>query len=150
MDSASVPTSTKAPCSGVRLRKRVMRPIESTPTTGQNTSSKKKNTLRMPMTALRAMTAHAATSSARQLNEDLLQLWLVHLQVAHLDTVLGERPQQLRHPLVGIVHRALDPAVGLGAAEDTGGLAQPGRPRLKLEGHHVAESDLALEPLRGA
>src|SRR5215470_6874154 len=121
MDRASVPTRTKAPCSGVSPRNRVIKPIDSTPTTGQNTSSKKKNTLRTPMTALRAITAHTFTSSARQLNEDLLQLRLVHLQIAHLDAVLGERPQQLRHALLGIVHGALDPAVGLGAAQDAGG-----------------------------
>src|SRR5438094_257563 len=150
MDRASVPTSTKAPCSGVSPRKRVMSPIESTPTTAQNTSSKKKNTLRMPMTVLRAITAHAATSSARQFNEDLLQLGLVHLEIAHLDALLDERPQQLRHPLLGIVHRALDPAVGLGAAQDTGGLVQPRRSRLQLERHHVAEPDLALEGVGGA
>ena len=47
-------------CSGVSSRKRVMSPMESTPTTGQKSSSKKKNTLRMPMRALRTTTAHAA------------------------------------------------------------------------------------------
>src|SRR6185503_18517669 len=118
-----------------------MRPIDSTPTTGQNTSSKKKNTLRTPMTALRAITAHAATSSARQLNEDLLQLGLVHLEIAHLDAVRGKRSQQLGHALLGIVHGALDPAVGLAVPQDAGGLAQPRRAWLQLERHHRAQAE---------
>src|SRR3989454_1408558 len=52
-DSAMVPISTKDACSGVRWRNRVMRPMESTPTIGQKRSSKKKNTLREAMSALR-------------------------------------------------------------------------------------------------
>src|SRR5262245_36437203 len=150
MDRASVPTRTKAPCSGVRPRKRVISPIESTPTTGQNTSSKKKKTLRMPMTALRAITAQTFTSSARQLNEDLLELRLVHLEIPHLDTVLGERAQQLGHALLGVVDRALDPPVGLAAAQDAVRLGEPGRSRLELQRHHRAQPELALERIGGA
>src|SRR6266446_9088534 len=69
-----VPISTKDACSGVRWRNRVMRPMESTPTIGQKRSSKKKNTLREAMSALRTTTAQTASSSARQLNEHLLEL----------------------------------------------------------------------------
>src|SRR6266850_7981194 len=103
-DSAIVPTSTNAPCSGVSPRKRVMRPIDSTPTTGQNRSSKKKNTLRTPMRVLRTTTAHEASSSPRQFNEDLLQLGLADLQVADLHALGAQQPQQLRHALLGLVH----------------------------------------------
>src|SRR4029453_19603761 len=105
------PNSTNVPRPGVRPRKPVMSPIDSTPTTGQNRSSKKKNTLRMPIRALRITTAHAARSSARQLNEDLLQLRLPYLKVTHLHALRLKRPQQLGHALLGVVHRALDPAV---------------------------------------
>src|SRR5215475_15700053 len=108
-----VPTSTNVPCAGVSPRKRVMSPMDSTPTTGQNRSSKKKKTLRMPMRALCTTTAHAARISARQLNEHLLQLRLAHLEIAHLHALVLERAQQLGHALLGIVHGALDPAVGL-------------------------------------
>src|SRR5918996_6366681 len=104
-----VPTSTKLPCSGVRPRKRVMRPIDSTPTMGQKSSSKKKNTLRTPMMALRTTTAHEASSSARQLNEHLLQLGLPHAEVADLHALGTEQAQQLGHALVGLVHRELQP-----------------------------------------
>src|SRR5262245_25561396 len=117
-----VPTSTNVPCSGVSPRKRVMSPIDSTPTTGQNRSSKKKKTLRTPMRALRTTTAHAARSSARQLNEDLLQLGLAHLEIADLHALGLKRAQELGHALLGVVHRALDPAVRLHAAQDAGGL----------------------------
>src|SRR5215470_724288 len=117
-----VPTSTNVPCSGVSPRKRVMSPMDSTPTTGQNRSSKKKKTLRIPMSALRTTTAHAARTSARQFNEHLLQLRLAHLEVAHLDAFGLERTQELGDSLLGVVHRALDPAVGLHAAQDAGRL----------------------------
>src|SRR6185503_7366555 len=113
-------------------------------------SSKKKNTLRMPMRALRTTTAHAARSSARQLNEYLLQLRLAHLEVAHLHALGLEGAQQLGHALLGVVHRALDPAVGLHAAQDTGGLAQPGGPHVQAQRDHIAQADLALERIRGA
>src|SRR5262245_30450352 len=139
-----VPTSTNVPCSGVSPRKRVISPMESTPTTGQNRSSKKKKTLRMPMRALRTTTAHAARSSARQLNEHLLELRLAHLEIAHLDPFALEGPQQLGYALLGVVHRALDPAVRLHAAQHAGGLGEPGRPRVQAERDHVAETDLAL------
>src|SRR5437667_9349421 len=88
IESASVPTSTNAPCSGVRPRKRVIRPMDSTPTMGQKSSSKKKNTLRTPMRAFRSITAQTASSSLRQLNEDLLELRLANLQVTD-DDALG-------------------------------------------------------------
>src|SRR5688572_1782146 len=128
-DSAMVPTSTKAPCSGVRPRKRVMRPMDSTPTIGQKSSSKKKNTLRTPMMALRTTTAHDERSSARQFNEHVLQLGLAHLDVAELHALGAQRPDELRHPLLGVVHRQLQPAVRLGHAEHAGQLRQPLRPR---------------------
>src|SRR5688500_12675917 len=135
-----VPTSTKAPCSGVRPRNRVMSPIDSTPTTGQNSSSKKKKTLRIPMMVLRTTTAHDDSSSARQFNEHVLQLWLADLQVADLHAVGGQRPQQLGHALLRMVHRELQPAVGLGHSEDTGRVRQPPRARrIQAEGDDLAE-----------
>src|SRR5512145_371815 len=106
-----------------------MSPIDSTPTTGQNSSSKKKNTLRTPMRALRTTTAQAARSSARQLNEDVLEVGLVHLDVAH-DHALGQQgSQKIGQPLLGLVHGQLQPPVARGDAEDTGRLGQPVQPR---------------------
>src|SRR5262249_1839376 len=116
-ESAIVPTSTNEACASVSARNRDIRPIESTPTIGHNSRSKKKNTLRAPMRALRKVTAQTASSSFRQLNEDLLELRLAHLHVLDDDALREQRPQELRQPLLGLVHRALDPAVGLDAPE---------------------------------
>src|SRR6059036_336225 len=115
-ESAIVPIRTNDACSGVRCKNRVMRPMDSTPTIGQKRSSKKKNTLREAMSALRTTTAQTASSSARQLNEHLLELRLPHPDVPHHDALRMERAQEVRQPLLGVVHRALDPAGHLGAA----------------------------------
>src|SRR5688500_4553396 len=121
-----VPTSTKDVWAGVSPRKRVMSPMESTPTMGQKSSSKKKNTLREAMSVLRITTAHTAIASARQLNEDLLELRLAHLHVAHDRALVVELPQQIGQPLLGAVHRALHPAVrGLPHAQHARRLRQP-------------------------
>src|SRR3989442_525988 len=141
-----IPTSTNDACGGVSSRKRVIKPIESTPTMGQNSSSKKKNTLREPIRALRSVTAQTARSSFRQLNEDLLQLGLPHLHVPDDDPVVVEGAQQLREPRFGLVDRALDPAVGLDAAEDPGRLGEPRHPRrVQAERDHLAQADLSLQ-----
>src|SRR5207302_4628213 len=146
-DRASVPTSTNDACSAVSPRKRVISPIDSTPTIGQNSSSKKKKTFRMPMSALRTTTAQAASSSARQFNEDLLQLGLAHLEIPDLHALGQQRAQELGHALLGGVHRALDPAAGLASAQHPGHLAEPRRPWLQPQRDHVTEADLTLERL---
>src|SRR5262245_65550060 len=97
-----VPTSTNEAWAGVSSRNRDINPMERTPTIGQNSSSKKKNTLRAPMSALRSVTAQTARSSPRQLNEHLLQLRLAHLHVADDHTVGVQRAQDLRQPLLEI------------------------------------------------
>jgi hypothetical protein len=56
--------------------------MESTPTTGQKTSSKAKKTFREAISMFRRANAHTATSSFRQLNEHLLQFRLPHLDGA--------------------------------------------------------------------
>src|SRR5688572_9481190 len=85
-----VPMRTNEPWAGVSSRNFVMKPIETTPTMGQNRSSKKKNTLREAMMKLRTTTAHTASHSARQLNEDLLELGLADLDVAHHHPIADE------------------------------------------------------------
>src|SRR5882724_4150530 len=126
-----VPTSTNDAWASVSSRNRDIRPMERTPTIGQKSSSKKKNTLRAPMSALRSVTAHTARSSFRQLNEDLLQLRLA---------------QDIREPLLGLVHRALDPAVDLDAPEHAGRLGEPWHPRrVEPQRDDLAQPDLALE-----
>src|SRR2546428_423792 len=102
-----VPTSTNDAWASVSSRNRDIRPMERTPTIGQKSSSKKKNTLRAPMSALRSVTAHTARSSFRQLNEDLLQLRLAYLHVANDHAVGEERAQDIREPLLGLVHQRL-------------------------------------------
>src|SRR5436309_2896702 len=150
-DSAMVPISTKDACSGVRWRNRVMRPMESTPTIGQKRSSKKKNTLREAMSALRTTTAQTASSSARQLNEHLLQLGLPHLHVPHHDALRVQGAQEVGQPLLGHVHRALDPAVHRGAAEHAGRLREPWHGvGVELQRDHIAEADPPLELARRA
>src|SRR5213594_2265557 len=150
-ESAIVPTSTKDACAAVSSRKRDIRPIESTPTIGQKSSSKKKNTLRAPMRALRSVTAQTASSSFRQLNEDLLELRLAHLDVADDDAVGVQRAEQLGQPLLGVVHRALDPAVDLDAPQSARAVGEPGHARrVELERDDLAEADLALQLAGGA
>src|SRR4030095_4035533 len=113
IDNAIVPTSTNDACASVSSRNRDIRPIESTPTIGQKSSSKKKNTLRAPISAFRSVTAQTASSSFRQLNEDLLELRLADLHVLDDDALGVKRAQDLRQPLLGLVPGALAPAVRL-------------------------------------
>src|SRR5262245_61612897 len=104
-----VPISTNEVWARSSSRKRAISPIDSTPTTGKNSSSKKKNTLRVAMSRLRTAKAQVATSSARtrpppmasacELNEDLLQLGLAHPHVPHHHTFGEQRAQQLGQPL---------------------------------------------------
>src|SRR5690349_3285972 len=105
-----VPMSTKAVSGESRRRKRVMRPMDSTPTTGQKRSSKRKNTLRDAMTRLRKAKAQMATSSARQLNEHLLQLRLAHLHVADHDPLRVQLAEDLGQSLLSRVDGGLDPS----------------------------------------
>src|SRR5262245_48130729 len=121
------------------------------PTIGQKSSSKKKNTLRALMRALRSVTAQTASSSFRQLNEDLLELRLADLHVPDDDALGVKGAEQLRQSLLGLVHRALDPAIDLGAAQDARTLGEPRHARgVELERDHLAEADLALELPGGA
>src|SRR5206468_1148625 len=140
-----VPSSTKAVASWRSSRKRVMSPMETTPTIGQNSSSKKKNTLRVAIRRLRMANAQTATASARQLNENLLQLGLPHLDALHGSALGQELTQQIGQPLLGVVHGALDPSVTLRATQHARRGPKPGGPRLDAQGDHVAEADLALE-----
>src|SRR5437667_5053239 len=145
-ESAIVPTSTNDACASVSSRNRDIRPMDRTPTIGQKSSSKKKNTLRAPMSAFRSVTAQTARSSFRQLNEDLLELRLAHLHVADDDAVGVQRAEQLRQPLLGLVHRALDPPVDLDAPKNARNVGQPRHPcRVQPERDDLAETDLALE-----
>src|SRR5260370_12253917 len=116
---------TNEACSGVSRRKRVMRPIERTPTIGQKRSSKKKNTLREAMSAFRTTTAQTATASARQLNEDLLELGPVDLDLPHHHAAGVELAPDLGEPLLGVVHGALDPPTARWHAETAGRLGEP-------------------------
>src|SRR5881409_988616 len=145
-ESAIVPIRTNDACSGVRWRNRVMRPMESTPTIGQKRSSKKKNTLREAMSALRTTTAQTASSSARQLNEHVLQLRLPHAHVPHRDALSGERTEKVGQTLLGPVHGALDPPVHRSTAEHARRFAEPGHGgRVEPQRDHVAQADPALE-----
>src|SRR5262245_13652724 len=102
-----VPIRTNEVCAASRARKRAISPIDSTPTTGKNRSSKKKNTLREAMSRLRIAKAHTATSSARvrpagpgaagagsarELNEHFLELWLGDPHVADAHPLGHDRP----------------------------------------------------------
>src|SRR5688572_6650835 len=138
-----VPTSTKDVWATVRPRKRVMSPMDSTPTMGQKSSSKKKKTLRDAISVLRITTAHTASASPRQLNEHLLQLRLAHLHVAHHHALVVQLPQEVGQPLLGAVHGALHPAVdGLSHPQHARGLRQPRhRSRLQAEGDDVLDAD---------
>src|SRR5215475_4520358 len=101
-----VPMSTKDASALSRRRKRVMRPMERTPTTGQNRSSNRKKTLREAMSRLRRAKAQMATTSPRQrrslrqLNEHLLQVGLAHLDVTHHRSLGVEAVQELGQPLL--------------------------------------------------
>src|SRR5215470_8964869 len=105
-----VPSSTKAVASRPRARNRDISPMETTPTIGQNSSSKKKNTLRLAITRLRMANAQVATSSARQLNEHFLQLGRLHLHVRDRAPLGVELTQQLGQALLRVVDGALHPA----------------------------------------
>src|SRR5262249_16918340 len=120
IDSAIVPMSTNEACAGVRPRNLDIRPIETTPTMGQKSTSKKKNTLREAMIALRTTTAQIASRSARQLNEHLLELRLAHAHVPHRDAFGEQLTQQVGQTLLGVVHGALRPTVGGGTAQHAG------------------------------
>src|SRR5258708_23365215 len=104
-----VPIRTNEACAGVIPRNLVMSPMEITPTIGQNSSSKKKNTLRDAISALRTTTAHTASRSARQLNEHLLQLRLPHAHVADRHALREPLPQQIWQTLLRLVHPSLPP-----------------------------------------
>src|SRR5262245_1542791 len=141
---------------GVRSRKRVRSPCESIATPGQKVSSNRKNTLRRAMMMLRWANAHVRTPSARtelasELNEDVLELGLVHLAVADQHALLGEPAQHLGQPLVGGVHRDLDVVAADMELEDAGQLAEPCRRwRVQAQGDHLADPDLALEGVGAA
>src|SRR6266436_5453937 len=152
-----VPISTNEVWARSSSRKRAINPIDSNPTTGKNSNSKKKNTLREAMSRLRVAKAHTAISSAcngsarprapsaRQLNEHLLQLGLAHPHVADDHALREERAQQLGQPLLGVVHRALDAAPVRDAAEHSGRLGEPGGAGIEAKRDDVADGDLALE-----
>src|SRR5215467_14425744 len=98
---------------GVRSRKRVSSPWDSIATHGQNVSSKMKKTFRRAMMRSRCakaqVRAHSPRSaSACELNEDLLQLGLLHLTVTHEHGPLMQPTQDLGQALLGCVRRALD------------------------------------------
>src|SRR5574338_745245 len=161
-----VPTSTKAVIAGVRSRKRVRRPCESMATPGQNVSSKTKNTFRLAMMRLRRAKAAVRTHSARQpsaggagrasgsaceLNEDLLELGLAHLAVAHQHALLHQPAQHFRQPLLAGIHRALQPVASRLHLQNSAELGEAGgRGRIEPQRDHVAEADLALERVRRA
>src|SRR5947208_9086618 len=140
-----VPSSTKAVASWRSSRKRVMSPMETTPTIGQNSSSKKKNTLRVAIRRLRMANAQTATASARQLNENLLQLGLPHLDALHGSALGQELTQQIGQPLLGVVHGALDPSVPLRATHHPRRAPPPGRPRPDAPAAHVPAAARPLD-----
>src|SRR3990172_8305761 len=102
-----VPPRRKAVISGPRSRKRVISPMERTPTVGQKASSKTKKTFRAAIKTLRLAKAYTRPISLRQLNEHLLQIRLVHIHVPDHDALLVEPVQDLRKPLVRRIHRDL-------------------------------------------
>src|SRR5574341_2239689 len=103
-----------------RARKRVRRPWESIATPGQKVSSKTKNTFRRAMITLRRAKAQVRTTStnqvsgarsvtsasARELNEDLLELGLVHLAVADQHSPLVQPPEDRGQPFEHRILRA--------------------------------------------
>src|SRR5436190_24229112 len=138
-------------------RKRAISPMPMTPTTGQNRTSKRRNTFREAICRFRSAKAPIATSSvcqrssARQLNEHLLELGLAHLHVAHDDALDVQGAQDLGEALLRIVHGALDAALRGDAAEHALQVGQPGRlGRIEAQRDDVADADLALQLVRGA
>src|SRR3990167_10010670 len=111
VERAMVPTRRNAVISGVSSRKRVISPMESTPTDGQKASSKTKKTFRTAINTLRLAKAYTRPISLRQLNEHLLQVGLVHIHVPDHDALLVEPVQDLRQTLLRGIHRALHPPV---------------------------------------
>src|SRR5207249_2100762 len=136
-ESAIVPTSTNDACACVSSRNRDIRPIDSTPTIGQKSSSKKKNTLRAPMRAFRSVTAQTASSSLRQRTDDLLELGLAHVvgRQHDRDPLLAAQAGDVRaHPRghVGVqTQRGLVEKEQLGLVDERLGqrhaLLEPGR-----------------------
>src|SRR3989304_81643 len=146
VESAMVPIRRNAVISGVSSRKRVISPRESTPTDGQKASSKTKKTFRAAINTLRLAKAYTRPISLRQLNEHLLQVGLVHIHAPDHDALLVEPGQDLRKPLVGRIHRDLDPSVLEHTTENAGQLCQAlARGRGPAEGDHVADLYLPLE-----
>src|SRR5438128_4841049 len=146
-----VPISTNDVSGAPRWRNFVRSPMDSTPTTGQNSSSKKKKTLREAIRRLRSAKAQTATRSARQLNEDLLELGLADPHVAHDHALRMEGLQQRRQALVGIVDHALHPTIALGIAQHAGELRDPSRRRrIEPERDDIPDGDLTLELGRSA
>src|SRR5256714_13507059 len=107
-----VPISTNEACAGVIPRNRVMSPMEITPTIGQNRSSKKKNTLRDAISALRTTTAHTASRSARPLNEHPLHPRPAHAHRADGPPLGAPYPPQIGQAPPRVVHRTPRPTAG--------------------------------------
>src|SRR5712691_662790 len=132
-------------------RNRAISPIPMTPTTGQNRSSKRRNTLRDAICRLRSANAPMGTSSARQLNEDLLELGLAHLDVAH-DRAFGvERAEDLGETLLRVVDGTLDAPAGGHATEHARHVDEPRRlRRIEAQRDDVPDANLALQLVGGA
>src|SRR5262245_49331433 len=141
---------------GVRSRNRVRSPWESMATPGQKVSSKRKKTLRRAMMMWRWAKADVLThsrraASASELNEDLLELWLVDLALADEHALLHEPAQDLGQPLVDGVDGALDALAPHLELQDAGELADPlGDGGVEAQRDHVADPDLALERVGAA
>src|SRR4030095_9127037 len=101
-----VPVSARAASASFNVRKRDMRPMDSTPTTGQKASSNTKKIFREAINKLRRAKAQMATSSPRQLNDPPLQLRLPHLEVTDDRPLLVEQAKQFGQPLLRRVHGA--------------------------------------------
>src|SRR5207253_898940 len=132
--------------SGESSRNRAISPIPMTPTTGQNRSSKRRNTLREAICRLRSANAPMGTSSARQLNEHLLELGLAHLDLAHDDPVGVERGEDLRETLLRVVDGALDAPADGHAPEHARHVGEPrGLRRIEAQRDDVPDANLALQ-----
>src|SRR5215470_16937017 len=99
-------------------------------TAGQNVSSKTKKTFRLAITISRWAKAQvrvhsAERASARELNEHLFQVRLLHLTFAHQHGTVVQPPEDLRQPLLDRVDRALDILPPDGELQDAWQLAQP-------------------------
>src|SRR6185369_3802350 len=141
-----VPMSTNDASGESRRKKRVISPMEITPTTGQKRSSKRKNTLRDAMSRLRSAKAHTAMTSARQLNEDLLQVGLAHLDIPHHDPLPVQLEQDLGETLLRRIDGGLDPSARLDDAQDAFGVGHEGGGGggIELERDHVTEAQRGL------